>query len=640
MIENWPIVILLTINLMIGLWIVRDYGISADEPRFFEYGYQSLNAYRSWIDYQYIPSFGKDDLRYYGPVFAISTALVGSLIKIFVPRIFEADIWHYSYFVDFQITGLFLYWLANRWFTRKTSFILTALFLFQPLLWGHAFINPKDIPFLMAFTGSIALGLWAADKLPIGEFQGNVSYLHFLESWKQANFREKRIAIAGTVVWFLVLTGLFLGWGSIVNATDNLVRIMYSRENLFLARIFALFVSPSNILPIDNYILKAVIIADRIRMVSLALITLVTIFLYRPVFPFLFTWLQDGNFKGFLSRCLQFFRSPYLILAAISLGLAISTRILGPWAGILVSVYLVWRIRNNALPAIVIYAIVAIITSYLTWPYLWPNPVARFLDSLNVMATFPWQGKVLFNGIQFLASDLPQIYLPVLLSIQLTEPVLILFVIGLSIMAFQFYRKNISPGLPALFAGWFLIPILIFILTNRPMYDNFRQILFLMPPLFLVCGLAIESIIQHFNKNWMMVLVIIILLVPSVISLVPLHPYQYVYYNHLVGGTAGASGRFEMDYWVTSYAESMRYINRVAPPDSKVLVWTFAKVANEYARPGLIVASRDTKDVGNFNYALISSRGDKNLSVFPNAPVIFEVRRDGVVFSAVKMISP
>ena len=138
----------------------------------------------------------------------------------------------------------------------------------------------------------------------------------------------------------------------------------------------------------------------------------------------------------------------------------------------------------------------------------------------------------------------------------------------------------------------------------------------------------------------MAVLVIIILLVPSVISLIPLHPYQYVYYNHLVGGIAGASGRFEMDYWVTSYAESIRYINQIAPPDSKVLVWTFAEVANEYARPGLIVASRDTKDVGNFNYALISSRGDKNLSVFPNAPVIFEVRRDRVVFSAVKMISP
>ena len=40
-------------------------------------------------------------------------------------------------------------------------------------------------------------------------------------------------------------------------------------------------------------------------------------------------------------------------------------------------------------------------------------------------------------------------------------------------------------------------------------------------------------------------------------KMVSLHPYQYVYYNRLVGGLAGANGRFETDYWGESYREAV-----------------------------------------------------------------------------------
>jgi hypothetical protein len=637
MIGHWPIVILLTINLLIGLWIVRDYGISADEPRFLEYARQSLDAYYGWIDPAYAPFFGADNLRHYGPVLAMGTAIASSWIRVFAPQAVEMDIWHYSYFVGFQITGLLLYCLANRWFSRKTSFVLTALFLFQPLLWGHAFINPKDIPFLMAFTGSVVIGLWAVDKLPAGKTAGDPSYLHLAEDWTQAGLREKRAAVVGTVLWFLLLAVLVLGWGLIIDGIASLIHVMHSGENTLLARIFALFVSSSFLQPADNYILKAMIMADWVRVAGLALLALLVVLLYRPVFPSLFSWLQPGNIRQFLSQSLQLLRSPYLILAGVSLGIAISTRILGLWAGVVVGVYLIWRLRNHALPAFIVYGMSAIIIGYLTWPYLWPDPLARFLESLNIMANFSWHGKVLFDGVQFAADRLPHVYLPTLLSIQFTEPVLILFGMGLGIMAWRLYRKNIAIDLPGLFAGWALLPILIFIVTSRPMYDNFRQLLFLVPPFFLVAGLAIETIFQRFDKYWVMLAVTAILLIPSVAPLIRLHPYQYIYYNNLVGGVSGSAGRFENDYWATSYAESMRYVNQFAPSGAKVLVWTFEYVAAEYARPDLVVTWQNTKDVG---YVVISSRGDKYLSVFPDFPPAFQVQREGVVLSVVKRIIP
>jgi hypothetical protein len=41
----------------------------------------------------------------------------------------------------------------------------SALFAWQPLLWGHAFINPKDPPFLTFFLASVCLGFEMVDQL-------------------------------------------------------------------------------------------------------------------------------------------------------------------------------------------------------------------------------------------------------------------------------------------------------------------------------------------------------------------------------------------------------------------------------------------------------------------------------------------
>jgi len=39
-----------------------------------------------------------------------------------------------------------------------------------------------------------------------------------------------------------------------------------------------------------------------------------------------------------------------------------------------------------------------------------------------------------------------------------------------------------------------------------------------------------------------------------------LHPYEYVYFNELVGGLPGAGRNFETDYWGTSYKEAALWL--------------------------------------------------------------------------------
>lgn len=44
-------------------------------------------------------------------------------------------------------------------------------------------------------------------------------------------------------------------------------------------------------------------------------------------------------------------------------------------------------------------------------------------------------------------------------------------------------------------------------------------------------------------------------------DMVRLHPYQYAYFNRLIGGgLASAVGRYEIDYWSTSYKEGVEWV--------------------------------------------------------------------------------
>ena len=45
------------------------------------------------------------------------------------------------------------------------------------------------------------------------------------------------------------------------------------------------------------------------------------------------------------------------------------------------------------------------------------------------------------------------------------------------------------------------------------------------------------------------------------VSMIRLHPYQYIYYNGLVGGIRGAQGRYELDYYCHTYAGAVRRLD-------------------------------------------------------------------------------
>jgi len=110
-----------------------------------------------------------------------------------------------------------------------------------------------------------------------------------------------------------------------------------------------------------------------------------------------------------------------ILLAGLVLGLTISIRVTGHFAGLLASAYALMRYGSGSASFLAIYWPIALLTSYATWPFLWGAPIARYVESLRNVGAYT-QMYVYYLGEKRLSSALPWHYLPMLMAIQWTEP--------------------------------------------------------------------------------------------------------------------------------------------------------------------------------------------------------------------------
>jgi hypothetical protein len=248
------------------------------------------------------------------------------------------------------------------------------------------------------------------------------------------------------------------------------------------------------------------------------------------------------------------------------------------------------------------------------------------------MAAFPWKSKILFDGIPYHANNLPWRYLPKLMAFQLTEPVLLLGFTGAGILAWKTWRKKVDLALPVLFLIWFVAPVAWIILARPTMYDNFRQFLFILPPVFIFCALALDEFFKRWTSPKIRAAVLLLAVLPGLVAGVRLHPYEYVYYNSLAGNVAG---RYETDYWATSFSEAADYLNQNAPQNAVVSIGPWG-LLQELLRPDLQI---DRNEVSvNSDYIVIFSRwGYEKNPAFTGKPV-YTVERDGAVFLVIMHI--
>ena len=403
--QNYPIVIVLVLSLLIGILTLTHYGESWDDLSLQKYAAKSLDAYRTWTQ-QGVVEITEEDLGNYGPSYVMAVAL-GTRILNTVAPFSQPDLRHLFYFITYLAGVWAFYALGTRWLTRNAALGATLLFMTQPILWGHAFMNPKDIPFLAFFLLSIFFGFKMADDIkPL--------------SFDSLTPSAKKTLSLLTVLWLVSVFLLFIFTDAFHAALTSLVRAAQAGET----NIISFIASDIHTAAPEIYIQKYFALFIHARAIYFLLFTSLLVYVYYRLLPSSLLLLTS------------------ILIPAILLGFTTSLRILGPYAGLIVVFYALRTKGRQAIPALAIYAVIAIVAMYLTWPYLWADPVGHLFGALKTMSAYPWRGQVLYNGVEYASTALPYSYLPVLFGIQLTEPVWVLSIVGLVVSIIGWSEKR------------------------------------------------------------------------------------------------------------------------------------------------------------------------------------------------------
>lgn len=199
------------------------------------------------------------------------------------------------------------------------------------------------------------------------------------------------------------------------------------------------------------------------------------------------------------------------------------------------------------------------------WPWAAQSPLNP-LRALNDFAQFHYEIRTLLFGHMYTMADVPRWYVPAYLLMKLTGPILI--GVGLA-LAFATWpdRVNAQAGPrrrleTAFIAFTAAFPVACHVIAHGPAFTGLRHFLFVVPPLTVLAGIGFDALLSSLAARRMAYAVAASLalaagLASDAVTLVRLHPYEYLFYNDLVGGLEGAQRRNETDYWVNIMPEAV-----------------------------------------------------------------------------------
>lgn len=204
-------------------------------------------------------------------------------------------------------------------------------------------------------------------------------------------------------------------------------------------------------------------------------------------------------------------------------------------------------------------------TGILIWPFALENPLLNPKASLDLMHNYPTTVRQIFEGELHWSDRFPWYYLFKYLLITLPLVVLSGFV------AFFIFIKKLSRNKDFILSLFLLIafgfPLFYAAATGANVYGGWRQMLFCYPPLVILSTIGLWAAYERFAVNRRLsiaaVIVFAMLLFHPIKFAVFNYPYLYIYFNQLVGGTSGAYGNYELDYYFTSYKKAYDFIDRL-----------------------------------------------------------------------------
>ncbi len=273
--------------------------------------------------------------------------------------------------------------------------------------------------------------------------------------------------------------------------------------------------------------------------------------------PFLSVWLIATFYIIKISKCLinhNIIRFKDLFILSILTAYLLSIRI----SGILIFLeyFIVFLFLTNILNIRIkdfiikfykqffIFFFTVIILFYILHPSYWLNPLA-VIDGIKYMSQHLQTVCTVTMGKCMKAQNLPSSYLPLWLMFKL--PLLVLC----GLLIFPLIEKKLfKDKINTLIIGSLIITtisiILLLILFNTNLYDEIRQVMFLVPLLFVI---SLSSI--YFLSKKISLITVVFFSVIFVYQNVKIYPYNYIWINNF-SNFIKVGDNFELDYWGVS----------------------------------------------------------------------------------------
>ena len=266
------------------------------------------------------------------------------------------------------------------------------------------------------------------------------------------------------------------------------------------------------------------------------------------------------------------------LLSAITCSFAIDVRVLGIISPFIVITFFILMfmdnkqsLKKNILKFVTFFCLLIFFT-ILLWPYLWNDPLEKFLYILKDMSYHVWTGSVFYFGKHISALNLPWHY-PIV-WILITTPIiyLLLFALGSFLIIRRLFNRflNLSTKdnfnelwrgnkerMDIIFFLIFYFTILLIIELNSVLLNGWRHLYFTYPCMIYISIRGLDFLSKALSLRYLIILIAPFLLYTSM-WMIKNHPYQFVYFNKFAGKDIAKS--FEVDYWGVSNKSALTYM--------------------------------------------------------------------------------
>jgi hypothetical protein len=314
-----------------------------------------------------------------------------------------------------------------------------------------------------------------------------------------------------------------------------------------------------------------------------------TMFNHTKDIPFAAAMIGATYFLLRIARALPSPRASDIAAFGLLAGAALGIRVLGllllVYAAAVIALYLPRSDRASQRRFAIrsaVWLLPALLLAYLIMILAWPWAALAPLNPIRGLLAFSeyqYAIRTVLAGQIYEMANVPRLYVPIYILVRV--PLLTLFGAALA-MTFALLPRLSGTARPvrrdiALVSLTVIFPLLCQVICHGPAFTGMRHFLFVIPALAALAGIGLDAALTALATRGRVVAssalaVVTACFVWNAVTLVRLHPYEYLFYNKAVGGLEGASRRYDLDYWFGSMPEALNqleaYLRNTTPIDA------------------------------------------------------------------------